>query len=298
MIPPHIRSASALVTSHHAVCDGFLSQALTKTEKASPYVLQARRLWQVLTSVSDISTVGQHNDIQEELLFAAGFSGKARSHLTDDELSTALKKVLETITSRTPDQWREEIVYRYLLTKGDSLGGSMRNITGALAGKQFSDAVINALEDRHIAPSIVRSPSNPEKIQTISWNTRLLLFDKKPNFVGNNIDVILMNIPPGDNPIRQLLENKAGYLSCGELKAGIDPAGADEHWKTANSALERIRQHFTGAQQPALFFVGAAIETAMAKEIFNQLKDARLAYAANFTVPQQVADLASWLVRL
>jgi len=174
----------------------------------------------------------------------------------------------------------------------------MRNITGALAGKQFSDAVINALEDQHIAPTIVRSPSNPEKIQTIAWNARLLLFNKKPNFVGNNIDVILMNMPPGKKPIRQLLENKSGYLACGELKGGIDPAGADEHWKTANSALERIRQRFIDAQQPALFFVGAAIETAMAEEIFNQLQDARLAYAANFTVPQQVADLASWLVRL
>jgi len=30
----------------------------------------------------------------------------------------------------------------------------------------------------------------------------------------------------------------------GELKGGIDPAGADEHWKTGNTALNRIRESF------------------------------------------------------
>jgi len=31
----------------------------------------------------------------------------------------------------------------------------------------------------------------------------------------------------------------------GELKGGIDPAGADEHWKTANKALDKMRKPFT-----------------------------------------------------
>ncbi|MFH1893464.1 MAG: AvaI/BsoBI family type II restriction endonuclease [Candidatus Zixiibacteriota bacterium] len=98
--------------------------------------------------------------------------------------------------------------------------------------------------------------------------------------------------------LRELLEDRDKYLACGELKGGIDPAGADEHWKTANSALGRIRQHFSGADRPALFFVGAAIETAMAEEIFAQISDGQLTCAANFTVPQQVLDLASFLVTL
>ena len=34
----------------------------------------------------------------------------------------------------------------------------------------------------------------------------------------------------------------------GELKGGIDPAGADEHWKTGNSALVRIRKAFEDYQ--------------------------------------------------
>ena len=126
----------------------------------------------------------------------------------------------------------------------------------------------------------------------------MLLFDKKPRFIDNNVDVILLNTSDGALPRRERLERKDAYLACGEWKGGIDPTGADEHWKTASSALERIRRKFRGSSPPALFFVGAAIETAMAKEIFSQLQRGRLTYAANFTVPEQVADLAAWLVAL
>jgi hypothetical protein len=34
-------------------------------------------------------------------------------------------------------------------------------------------------------------------------------------------------------------------IALGELKGGIDPGGADEHWKTAQAAFNRIRQAFT-----------------------------------------------------
>lgn len=56
----------------------------------------------------------------------------------------------------------------------------------------------------------------------------------------------------------------------GELKGGIDPAGADEHWKTANTALDRIRNSFANVGYSVkTSFVGAAIANAMAVEILN-----------------------------
>jgi len=89
------------------------------------------------------------------------------------------------------------------------------------------------------------------------------------------------------------------YIAAGELKGGIDPAGADEHWKTANSALDRIRTSFIKEKtKPALFFVGAAIESSMATEIFEQLENGHLAHAANLTSNKQLEDLASWLTNL
>lgn len=70
-------------------------------------------------------------------------------------------------------------------------------------------------------------------------------------------------------------------IMFGELKGGIDPAGADEHWKTGNSALNRIRTSFASAGYPEMMtsFVGAAIERAMAEEIFEQLSSGVLTNA-------------------
>ena len=123
------------------------------------------------------------------------------------------------------------------------------------------------------------------------------MFDKKPKFINKNIDAILLDtsvtIPAGTTH----LEQPSSFVACGELKGGIDPGGADEHWKTASSAFQRIRDFFT-TNPPHLFFVAAAIEASMAGEIFSQLQTGRLEYAANLTAPQQLTDLADWLISL
>ena len=89
------------------------------------------------------------------------------------------------------------------------------------------------------------------------------------------------------------------FIAFGELKGGIDPAGADEHWKTAQTALARIRTAFDSYNlSPDLFFIGAVIVDSMAAEIWNQLEDGTLQNAANLTNPDQVASLSNWLVAL
>jgi hypothetical protein len=135
-------------------------------------------------------------------------------------------------------------------------------------------------------------------VQQISWGDRLLLFDAKTKLIGNNVDVVLLDVSLAPT-FKELLTIPQAYLACGELKGGIDPAGADEHWKTARSALRRIQTTFAGyGHHPALFFVGAAIETRMAQEIYDDLQSGLLKHAANLTVPEQVEDLAAWLVGL
>jgi len=41
MLPPHIKTAADLVTSHEMIREGFLRQAFTKTQEAEPYVAAA-----------------------------------------------------------------------------------------------------------------------------------------------------------------------------------------------------------------------------------------------------------------
>jgi len=85
----------------------------------------------------------------------------------------------------------------------------------------------------------------------------------------------------------------------GELKGGIDPAGADEHWKTANSALVRIRSSFNKLEcSPQTFFIGASIEKAMANELFYELQEGKLNNVANLTDDQQLTELCNWIINL
>lgn len=295
MVPKHISRALDLVTSHHAICNGFLNQALAKTQKATPYIEEALSFWHALQEVKDVLRLLQLPEYREQLLASAGFSDKALNHLSDEELNQSLIKVFETIFQRAGKHFREEILFRYLLTKGDALGGQMRNITGAAGQTKLTKAILAALNRIKILHDTIRA-SEGDKIQRISWENRRLLFDVKPKLIDKNIDIILLDISSNEDE-EALLEKPAAYLACGELKGGIDPAGADEHWKTAKTALNRIRTKFKRSCPP-LFFVAAAIENAMAKEIFRDLQRGFLTHAANLTVDRQVEDTASWLVSL
>ena len=80
-----------------------------------------------------------------------------------------------------------------------------------------------------------------------------------------------------------------------EIGEAYDKAGADEHWKTANSALGRIRTVF-GSKTDTVF-IGAAIEANMANEIFNQLQDGQLTNAANLNNDAQLYNVVNWIIR-
>ena len=297
MLPPHIQTASDLQTPHQTICDGFLAQAIQKTRRAEVFVQEAQKLDALLQQAESIEQLVSSPDIQTPLVAAAGISDKARKYFTPAGLENAIAEVLKTISSSNPDGWRAEIVYRFLLTRGDTLGGSMRNYIGALGGAQLAGAIAAALSRGSITPIIVTAPKNPAKVVSLEWPDRLLVFDKKPKFIDKSIDAILLDKSKMTPAETVSLEQPRAYVACGELKGGIDPGGADEHWKTAGTAFTRIRDVFH-TDTPHLFFVAAAIELAMAVEIHRQLQDGRLEYAANLTVPQQVADLADWLVSL
>ena len=136
----------------------------------------------------------------------------------------------------------------------------------------------------------------------MSWKTRgklrTIIYNLTVPAVKNNIDLCVLAASPEEID-RSLYSDASRYLAFGELKGGIDPAGADEHWKTARSALHRIHIAFAGHKpMPALFFIGAAIESKMSDEIWAMLKSRELANAANLTDDVQSAALAAWVIAL
>lgn len=296
MLLKHIKKASDLVTSKEAITAGFILQAREKVSLAIPHIRDAISLGKELEATTDLMEAMKSAKIRDGLLAAVGLSTKALGHLDSDDQERILKEVLSEIEQQAGGRWRSDLVLRFALTRGDSLGGSSRNVAGVSAKNLFADAVVQSLISKNITHNIVRSKKGKRKVQSLSWADRIVIFDNLPKIVGKNIDVIVLE-DDHVNPLRGLLEEKGAYIACGEVKGGIDPAGADEHWKTANSALERVRYSF-GLQRPALFLAGAAIVDSMAAEIISQLRDNRLTFAANLTKPEQVADLADWLVSL
>jgi hypothetical protein len=268
-------------------------------------------LWKELEKTNNPQELLQRPVLRAGLVSTAGVSAKTAQYLTNEEIDRIVTGIINAIGNDRLPNFREEVFCRYLLTRGASLDGAMRNFVGAVAGAVLVAALLKALQDKH-DPTVyfakkkagVKLPAavqlvGTKKVQRIEWSNRCLLFDKKPRMIGKSVDLILLDSEKLLVGPKVLMERADHYLACGELKGGIDPAGADEHWKTARAALDRINEKFVShAKKPAIFLVGAAIQTAMASEIFARLQDGRLTHAANLTVPEQVADLASWLVSL
>jgi len=307
------------VTPYEAVRAGFVAMALEKSRQATPFIQQARALKAAVSSLSSPIELLEASDLAPSLLVAAGVSDKATAYLQDNDRREAILTLIQNYLEPQGNNWVEELVYRFLLTKGDSLGGMMRNIAGALAQRRTTRAILSALGVLGKAYRYWDSESNrwlpkPEndadvelRVKGISWQSRganrALVFNTKVPAVNKNVDMCLLNCSPEDlsteRVSRQAYRSNELYLALGELKGGIDPAGADEHWKTASTALKRIGQAFGDLpQQPLLFFVGAAIEKDMAAEIWNQLESGALANAANLTSDVQLTSLCLWLCEL
>ncbi len=132
----------------------------------------------------------------------------------------------------------------------------------------------------------------------ITGKARTLIYNLTVPFFRNNVDLSLFNCGAEDLK-RDTYKNPSSYIALGELKGGIDPAGADEHWKTARTALNRIHEAFKKHKlRPHTFFIGAAIEPKMASEIWSLLKRGVLGNAANLTDEDQIASTTRWLCGL
>lgn len=119
--------------------------------------------------------------------------------------------------------------------------------------------------------------------------------------VNKNVDLSILQAKVEELKAgkQSIIHQPEKYIALGELKGGIDPAGADEHWKTANSALNRIRTSFDKKKlKPQTFFVGAAIENAMAAEIYKQLQKGAMNNAANLTNDRQLTAICDWVINL
>ena len=311
----HLKSSKDLVTPYEATRAGFVALALEKNRKATPFIAEARALKAEASKVSFPLKLLTIKTIRSSLLTAAGLSDKAEKHLQEEDKIKAIKGLIENFLEPAGKDFVEELVYRFLLTRGDQLGGSMRNLGGTLGERKLSRAIISSLNLSKISYKWLHTKSKKWinksdddtdielHLKGLSWENsygiRTLIFNRNIPLVKKNVDLSILNCAPeqvnySKDSAHLVPEN---YIAFGELKGGIDPSGADEHWKTANSALNRIRESFAQKSlKPITFFVGAAIESSMSNEIFSQLQSGVLINAANLTNDDQVASLCNWLI--
>lgn len=304
----HLNSFEDLQTSYEQVRAGFVSLALEKNRQATPYVEEARTLKALAGQATNPNDLLNHPAIRSALLTAAGISEKAAKHLNADDKVEAIAGLIANFLDPAGELFVEELVFRYLLVRGDALGGLMRNIGGVLAERKLSRVILATLALNNIPAFGLHAGTQwtaiPEQnadfeisLKGLSWESpkgpRTLLHNINVPVVKKNIDLCLFASGPYDVNIR----DANSYVALGELKGGIDPAGSDEHWKTARSALERIRVSFDDPK-PAIFFIGAAVEKAMSVELWDFLESGHIHNASNLTNPNQLASICSWIVNL
>ncbi|WP_020558936.1 AvaI/BsoBI family type II restriction endonuclease [Thiofilum flexile] len=312
----YVQCPDDLITTSEARRNGFLEYALRRNLESEPFIDRAKALKVYLDNHSkQASDLVSLSEIRESLLEAAGLSVKAKTHLNIEDKDKLLANFIEKVLVPMGSAYKDEVVYRYLLTAGDALGGKMRNIVGLIAKEKLTRFVIAQLNI--LNADIVFYNKNWIEIdgkaidyqslgtiKAIKWrvlnnSSRILIYDINVPQVRKNIDIVLMEGLPKPNKmsvsvVKELLSDTSNYKVLGELKGGIDSAGADEHWKTALSALNRINTAFN---KVPLIFIGAAIEPAMANEIFSLYTTDRLANCANLTNDHQLATLCDWLVK-
>ena len=309
-----IHSAKDLITSHEQTRTGFIEAAMAKNIKAKPYIEQAKTLKSIAQTVKSPTDLIDKKEIYSALLSAAGLSDKSFKYFTDEDKEVAIRELIDKFLVPAGDSFADELVYRFLLIKGDSLGGSMRNYVGTVAQMKLVRKILSVLSIQSIDYKVLMHDGKrwreenyetafemAENIKGIVWkqgeDSRLLLLNAKIPIVNNNVDLSLFDGDEAAFDGGRIVQHDELALMFGELKGGVDPAGADEHWKTGNTALERIRNAFPN-RGIKTSFIAACIEAKMAEEIFAQLENNTLSKAANMSVDEQLTEYSQWLIAL
>ena len=317
MFNRYITKPEDLVTTHEQTRAGFLSIALEKNMVGDPYVKNALAFRAMVAGTSCADDFLTMESIRPFMLTASGLSDKSMQYLTEADQTGAIKELIEKFLKPAGENYIDEAIYRYLLIKGDAVGGIMRNRIGALGQEKLIRTILSCMNVQGISYKWMPNESGSyvwkdkseddsgieKSIKALHWNCgngdRRVCKADFWTTVRKNVDICLFEGNPQSYDRGRIVRMAEKTLMLGELKGGIDPAGADEHWKTANTALDRIRNSFANVGYSVkTSFVGAAIANAMAVEIFEQLESEVMTNAANLTDNNQLVEYCNWLLEI
>lgn len=311
-----ITSPASMVTTHEQTRTAFMQIALEKNRVGDPYVKEAYAFKAMTAGVARPEDLLSMPQVRSFLITAAGLSDKSLAYLNESDRTYAIQELIDKYLKSAGSSFVDEAVYRFLLTRGDTVGGIMRNRIGTLGQEKLIRAILSCMNlcgmeydwlDNSKKPAWKhRTENDPEierSMKALHWENenghRVLGFNLKVPVVNKNVDLCLFSCDKDAFRGGKIASSASAALMLGELKGGMDPAGADEHWKTANTALERIRSSYRSVGTTVkTSFVGAAIENAMAGEIYHQLVSQTMDNAANLCDNDQLVEYCSWLIHL
>ena len=124
-IQPHheyLHDSNDLVTSNEEIRSGFLSIALEKNRRSTPYVAQARALKAAAARAANCDDLLKMPELRLPILTAAGMSDKALGNISSADTDYAVKEFASKYLQPAGAGFVDELVYRFLLIRGDTLG--------------------------------------------------------------------------------------------------------------------------------------------------------------------------------
>ena len=209
----HLKSYENLITPYEETRAGFIALALEKNKKATPFVEEAKALKVFASRAETPRGLLRISEIYHSLLTAAGVSDKAKKHLQESDKKEAIRGLIENFLEPSGDSFVDELIYRFLLTRGDALGGSIRNLSGALGEWRFtrmliSTCSVSGIEFEYLDAKSRKwmlpdsEPEAEKRIKGLHWIShgegRTLIYNLTVPTVKKNVDLCLLDCSPDE----------------------------------------------------------------------------------------------------
>lgn len=203
----HITSAESLITNHDETRAGFLKIALEKNRAGDPFVKNAFAFKAMVAHTKTPEELLLIKQIRPFLVTAAGLSDKSLAYLNEEAQTLAIKELIEKFLKPAGKSYVDETIFRYLLIKGDTVGGIMRNRIGKLGQERLIRMIFSVMNVRAMTCDKLTVNSNvwarsdtfavdaEKNLRALHWlnlrGERILVFNAKIPTVNKNVDLCL-----------------------------------------------------------------------------------------------------------
>jgi hypothetical protein len=249
-------------------------------------------------------------EIQAALLTAAGVSDAELQQCSDEDKVRAVRGLVEKVLIPADAHFVDELIYRFLLVKGERFKSSTANLSRVIAARRLARGIAAALHVRSMPLSLrLKGCARwelwdssvcdvPLAVEGIAWvqaeQPRLLLFN--PELAqGSEVDVaVFAHDHAAQAQPAQLPPNLIGL---GVIQPESGTADRSGNWAWHQDRLTNARNRWdAAAKRPYMFFVGTGAEETADADTWFEVQQGSPTRAANGRNAAQLGALCQWIV--